>query len=809
MNEKQLREHLHALGVPALGITYVIHAATTEPAKTVFHGNRKSVAGEYHSAIPTCLDDAPRHWRLQFTARSTEYAFIVDLESRAQALLVLDQPSSVSLDITNARGRRQRITYTADFLVVEGDRVRVVECKTREDALKLVKDKPRSWIEDGSGFVYTQARDYFAQMGLAHEVVLPEQLPWLRVQNHLLMQSCLRAPETTDLAGTQMSIARYVRQHEPCCIEQIRYDLQLPTAGPVLRAIQDQIVHVDLDQVQLADSHSRFICATAATAQAVALGLSSVQALARTDQSVPFEQVCDPAHLGEFGYRLARLEGQQLQRPGEKKAPSPRTIRRWRKTFRETGRSGLRPRWNQCGTRGTRLSPWHATLLTEQIAQARGDISRPTRLEAHGTYEKALAAHCEEHGTEARPVCYSHFCLLWSQRKHQSGDALALGGLRLANAVAPHKDVDQQLPMATAPFQVASIDHCLAPSLAACDVSGEQGLPWLTILVDAFNDEPLAFVLRFDPPSYAADALVLRDCVDRHGRLPAALYTDGGSDFTSSKLAHCLTELEMSWFKRPVANPRSSSGVERTFLTFATVVCQGCDGFVPDILNRRSVSRDKLPANGPRRAFQELYEHTEHLLMEVLPNLPRLDGIPPAAARRAEFEGTYGLQGLPQSRDLPFLIKTAVPLASTGTSCPSGVIRVNNRRFYSTKLNGKTLRLNKLSLRQDPQDSSVLYFAHEGWHVAKTRQTLDNRGREDIAVAYSTPPADTQTVKKQRNDMLRGYKPKPAPDEPEIETTSSNADTATETPPTPSIELDQIRDLGSIHGLLQKKWGHA
>ena len=446
-------------------------------------------------------------------------------------------------------------------------------------------------------------------------------------------------------------------------------------------------------------------------------------------------------------------------------------------------------------------------MLTEQIVDARSSIRRPTRLAAHGDYEKALAAHCEKNDTQAKPVSYAHFCHLWVQRKHQWSDAMALGGPRLANAAAPHKDVDQQLPMATAPFQVASIDHCLAPTLAACDVSGEQGSPWLTILVDAFNSEPLAFVLRFEPPSFVADALVLRDCVDRHGRLPAALYTDGGSDFTSSKLAHCLTELEMSWFKRPVADPRSSAGVERTFLTFATVVCQGCDGFVPDILNRRSVSRDRLPSSGPRRAFQELYEHSEHLLLEVLPNLPRLDGTPPAAIRRAEFEATYGRQGLAQLRDLGLLIKTAVPLSSKGTTCSSGAIRVNNQRYYSTKLNGKTLRLQKLGLRQDPQDSSVLYFAHEGhWHVAKSRQALDNRGREDSAVAYSTPPADPKTVKKQRNDLLRGYAPKP-PQDPASGTTS-DTDTTTDAPIIPPIELHQIGDLGAIRGLLKKKWGH-
>ena len=46
------------------------------------------------------------------------------------------------------------------------------------------------------------------------------------------------------------------------------------------------------------------------------------------------------------------------------------------------------------------------------------------------------------------------------------------------------------------------------------------GRPWLTLLIDAFSRRLLAIVLSFDPPSYRACMLVLRECARRHHRLP-------------------------------------------------------------------------------------------------------------------------------------------------------------------------------------------------------------------------------------------------------------------------------------------------
>ena len=761
MNQDTMLAHLQRMKIPTAGIDYVITAATTDPAKTVFHTNASAIAGEHCSTIPTVLSDEPMHWRLQFSALSTEYAFVMHLESRAKALLVLDQPTSVPLQITNKAGRRQRITYTPDFLVVEPDRVRVVELKTKADAEKLVSDRPSVWERVEHGFRYIQAHKHFGDMGLEHEIVVNEQLPWLRIHNHHLLRTAERNDPGVLTDEVRDELVRYVSKHQPCSITQIISDISLTTATPILRAIHVGALVVDLDHVKLADRDSRFICIDDDTAIAVAAGLSSVQSIARTDQTISFDDVTDPRHSPEFGYRIATLAGNELNRPGEKKPPSSRTLRRWRATMRNSGQNGLRPRWHRCGKTGPRIEPWHMEIITKQLAKDRGSKTRPTRTASHLRYKEAFAEECRQGGREGAPISYGHYCKLWGLRKHNTQDAYGRGGKRLSNAAAPYTDVDAQSSLANTPFQVCSIDHCMAPALTSDPDGGNDGLPWLSILIDHHGREPLAMVMRFEPPSFESDALVLRDCVERHGRLPAALYTDGGPDFTSSKLAQCLAELGMSWFKRPGSTPRASAEVERPFLTFAQSVCQGREGYVPDIVNRRSVSREWLPQNGSRRSFRDLRDHSEHLLMDVLPNLPTLDGSPTARERREEFESTYGRQGIQMDRDLALLVATAVPIETKGKTEPAGAIRCGSKRFYSTALYNVTESCSRLSIRQDPQDRTVLYFALRGsWHVAKSRDSLHNIGTENSVLSDQSSGRPGDDVHVVRQQMLHSDPPK-------------------------------------------------
>jgi putative transposase len=84
----------------------------------------------------------------------------------------------------------------------------------------------------------------------------------------------------------------------------------------------------------------------------------------------------------------------------------------------------------------------------------------------------------------------------------------------------------------------------------------------------------LALYLTFDPPSYRACMMILRECVRRHGRLPQIVVIDGGAEFQSTYFETLPARYECTKKTRPPAKARFGSVCERLFGTTNTVRSQ-------------------------------------------------------------------------------------------------------------------------------------------------------------------------------------------------------------------------------------------
>lgn len=774
MNSASLRTHLASLGVTAEGIEYVVQSALAPAQMRLKSGPQQNIVGDISTRLKTFLDDAVTGDvvpRLQIASQSAEHAFFVHLEAQSDVLLALNHPLSVPIEITNSIGRSQRISYTGDALVVFEKRTLVAELKTDDEANELVEKRPHDWRRSKGGFEYLPAKEYFAELGLAHEVVVSSTLPWLKTRNLQMLARLRDWPSGLHKETAQQDVIAYVRAHSPCSILQLIAACGLPNAVPVLHMIKDGAIHVDMDRAILSSPETRFVCSTLQAARNAAAALSSIQAIARTNTTIPFSKAGDPKHIDELGFRISVLAGQPAERdqsakPGkEKKPPSLRTKQRWKKAHREGGVHALAPKWANSGNRKRRLKYWHLKFLLKHIKAARRSSSAQSRTQAHTDYTTALEAESKRRKRKTKPISYGYYCRIWSRRKHNVGDAHQRGGRRLANALAPHGDVDKQQPMATGPFQLAHIDHCLAPSHSFSLGSEEQteGLPWLTLLVDDWASEPLAAIISMEYPSTDTDLALIRDCVRRHGRLPHAILSDHGPDFKGTAFIGSLAVLNVDGLLRPQANPRAGQPVERTFGTVADAVCRGHEGFALNIPNSRAISANKLPSRGKKRHLQDFVEHSEHLLFDVLPNLPAIGGGESKRQKRAHFELVYGEQGVPITRDLRFLIATAPRIKESGCFEPSGAIRLGEKRFYSHALVGQDFGSSKPILRREPDDSSIVYFAHAGaWRVAKARDALRNYGRSDEVIA-SEAHEQTRETQQQKNQRRKALHSKPAP----------------------------------------------
>jgi hypothetical protein len=221
---------------------------------------------------------------------------------------------------------------------------------------------------------------------------------------------------------------------------------------------------------------------------------------------------------------------------GEPLPVSKRTLRFWTALYREgreehgSGYLGLLPSVGLRGNRTSRLPHETQGLMEEFISKDYETLKQKSKLSSWAL----LKAKCEERNLTA--PTYKTFCIQTRQRPAFE-QTMKRKGSRAAYAHAPlYLELHQTTTRhGDRPFEIGHIDHTELDVELVCSITGRNlGRPWMTILVDAFSRRGLALYLTFDPPSYRACMMILRECVRRHGRLPQIIVIDGGAEFQST-----------------------------------------------------------------------------------------------------------------------------------------------------------------------------------------------------------------------------------------------------------------------------------
>jgi len=115
-------------------------------------------------------------------------------------------------------------------------------------------------------------------------------------------------------------------------------------------------------------------------------------------------------------------------------------------------------------------------------------------------------------------------------------------------------------------FDIAHVDHTQMDLQLVDSVFGKSmGKPWLSIMLDAHTRMVLAFVITYERPSYRTCMMLMRDCIQRHRRVPDTIVTDKGSEFEGGFWEILLACLKVSKKTRPSAKGRYGSVIERFF----------------------------------------------------------------------------------------------------------------------------------------------------------------------------------------------------------------------------------------------------
>lgn len=121
------------------------------------------------------------------------------------------------------------------------------------------------------------------------------------------------------------------------------------------------------------------------------------------------------------------------------------------------------------------------------------------------------------------------------------------------------------------PNEMWQVDHSMLSIKVLLD-NGKEDFPWLTIIIDDFSRAIMAFSLFTGAPSSIQTALTLRNAIwykqDKNWPvcgIPENLYTDHGTDFTSTHIAHVCLDLKIRLVHSIIAKPKGRGKVERFF----------------------------------------------------------------------------------------------------------------------------------------------------------------------------------------------------------------------------------------------------
>lgn len=174
----RIEQAVFAARLPQSGRSYLDTCIQKGPSRDV-KGHRGNNTFTYFSQKTQAT--------LKLESRRGEQAKAVLLDNDPKVVAFFAQPPQVELDIKRPDGTSaMTVRYTPDFLIVYQDRVVVAETKDSTELLERSLKNEYQYFRDLSGvWHYRAAEEYFAERGIAYELISTADLPPRLVGNWL------------------------------------------------------------------------------------------------------------------------------------------------------------------------------------------------------------------------------------------------------------------------------------------------------------------------------------------------------------------------------------------------------------------------------------------------------------------------------------------------------------------------------------------------------------------------------------------------------------------------------------------------
>jgi len=556
--------------------------------------------------------------------------------------------------------------------------------------------------------------------GLCYRLRSSADIDWVFQRNLRFLEDYL-ALEPTVIDEHSADILRLVLDQPGLPLDELIEQLGNPSVDDIYPLIASNRIYVDLHAAPLAEPERVRVFRDADVARAYAL--VGMQEPANGDLSAEAHgrlARASPADLREANRRHAIVSPYLVGMPVVQTTAPARTIRDWLARWRAAERIdgcgfiGLLPRLSESGNRLRKLPEATLALMDGFLD---GDYETLKQKRKFTVYA-ALVRACEERGVAA--PSYKTFARAANRRPRQEQIAKRQGPRAATQAAPFYWELSLTTPRhGDRPFELGHLDHTQLDVELVCSRTGRNlGRPWATFLSDAFSRRLLAVCLTFDPPSYRACMLALRECVRRHQRLPETVVVDGGPEFESVYFETLLARYGCAKKTRPAARPRFGSVCERLFGTTNTRFVHTLAGNTQLVRLRGKVTKGVDPKGQACWTLGALATRLCEWAYEVY---DALDHLALGQSPREAFAAGLQLGGQrPQRRiayDDDFRMLT-LPTTQKGTAKlqPGRGVRLHCIYYWSDVFVDPEAEGTQVPVRYDPFDAGVAYaFVKKRW----------------------------------------------------------------------------------------------
>ena len=778
MNEPEFRLYCDRLKISERGIAYLGLVRSSPPSR-----RGQSGGGNVVSRFPSRKMGAT----IQSESHHYELSVIYQLEYDQAVLELWEQPEHIQLTYQAVSGRITAPWHTPDFLVLKSDSVLWIEVKPEEKLQKLAVQQPNRYRRNAEGRWHCPPGEQVAaQYGFKYDVWSSTDTNPTLIQNLKFLDDYSRSSSSTAPAVGTQRVVELVNTRPGITIGEIRFELGAHSADAVFSLISAQGLYVDINRFSVQDYRTPIY---SSKPLADALGLV--------------------AATGNRADNIGRVEDEQSRGPSEKPGPtenggkqlnprvyecitatspkdletatqrarilkdndSPaalpipeRTVRRWRANFRRAeeifgdgyGYLGLIPSVKDRGNREARLGTGVYKLASEVINQHYLTPKRISKWHAYGLF----LSKCETGGVQ--PPSYKWFrkqiLLIRAEEgtRAREGRRAAYKHQGSITVGSGRNDNHGQYP-----WHVVHVDHTEVDVEIVDEETGQNlGRPWLSLMFDGYSRRVLALYLTFAPPSSQSTMMLFRDCVRRHHRLPSNLVIDGGKEFGSEIFEKLTAIYEIKVHKRPAAQPRFGSVIEREFGTLNKQFFHNLAGNTQNTRNVRQLTKSVDPKNLAVWSLERLHALLSCFAFELYDRRPH----PSLRSSPADFYA----RGIIESGSRPACEITyddtfhflTMPSTPKGTSKvqPGLGVKVFYMYFWHDAMRDPQWEGKQVRVRYDPDDIGVAYaFLGKTWVrcISAHHASVEGRSERQLSLAVQSIRRSRSKLEKERTITAR------------------------------------------------------